>query len=334
MNQTSNHPDWDRVRPLLEGVHATAADLIHWSAEHPERVPGSELEPLIRWLLDDRENQVLFDRTRQFDRSLQEALLQGPRPDPGLANRLIAAVADHTAEPVAVTGHETVTDYQAWLDQQEWNRSADEPRADASGTLPDQGIKPEPDEVVDRLTKPSATRSDGQGRRRWWWAGATTLAVLAATALFVVFFNPRPVPPEMPYTAASLCQSALSWEPDGSNNAAWNADLNAAPDERAFPRHLIRLQARSWKRMEIDGDAQAVVYNLIPEGNDSELKAYVYVFRASAELDLPHQFGFRPTANQDYRVWSAACQQDLVFVLVFEGDEKRMRDLIKVQQVG
>lgn len=77
-----------------------------------------------------------------------------------------------------------------------------------------------------------------------------------------------------------------------------------------------------------------MVYDLIPPGNSSEPAARLYVFHSPHDYKLPAQFATRPLANRNYRVWSVACQQDLVYVLVYEGDEKRIGNLIRIQQVG
>lgn len=301
MSPDSSNSDFEKIRNQLEGVHGTSAE---WTLNADKL---NECADLKEWLQQSSDNQQLFDRLRDFDMSLLDAMMEVPQYDATFEERLKVLVG--SAELESKPGDETEADYQEFFDQ-----------ADA-------GVHTHP-------LPPADPGRKGGTPRKWWMTIAGSLVTTAAVVLVMFLFKPDPLAPEVSYTAEVLCDDSLSWNPNRSGGQAWNSDLAKAPGNRLFPSHLIRLQAQSWKEIEVAGDKQAVVYNLIPEGNLAELKAYVYVFKTDRDYQLPAEFDSHATSNRKYRFWSVACQQDLVFVLVFEGDEKRLQDLIKIQQVG
>lgn len=340
MNGSSNNKDFDRIRTQMECVDETASELIEASRgkSHSSQPDESfsqkpELADLVDWLNASNENQKQLDELQKLNDSIRDAVREVPALDPSWTERIKAQIAESGAAPSAevqidLDPTESAPDnesYQELFDETDrlaaLNNSSTQSDASTDLAKSESGSMP-----VDPV---STRRSFGQ-----WWIGAmATVGTVAATIALVVLLNPEQQDGKVDYSPEMLCAESLTWNPNKAP-ASWSADLSLAPQERFFPNHLIRLQARSWKRMEIDGDQDGVVYNLIPDGHLSELKAYVYVFKAGKDYQLPNQFDSHATSNRRYKFWSVACQQDLVFVLVYEGDEKRLQDLIKEQQVG
>lgn len=201
-------------------------------------------------------------------------------------------------------------DYQTWF-----------------GELDDHRAQMLREGVADQKVTPA------NGARRWFLVSGGVVATIVTTVLLFLFFRTGLPEQADVISAEQLCQNSLDWNPE-TLGGQWNEEVQQAPADRRFPAHLIRFRAQAWKTVAVEGDEQAVVYDLIPQDDLGSLKAYVYVLKPSQEYELPQQFDLIPDASYRYQFWSVACQQDLVYILVFEGDNHRTRDLIIQQEIG
>ncbi|MEE2642806.1 MAG: hypothetical protein VX768_19415 [Planctomycetota bacterium] len=354
-----NLPDnsmMEQIRQQMDCVHGSSRELLERPAgEHPE------LELLLEWLQASEENRKLFDRQKEEENEIRRAM-QAPRfqLETSKLDKMIRRLKDRVDHkpltekgdlPPAEKGSEVSAGHFRSIpladsiipEDSPASRSAVRQKVDGEfASLFAESEQQLSDDSISRaspgLAKNGALAggsSPASGGNRWWWMGtACSALILAGTVLLVQLWPPPSSPPQATYTAEMLCSDSLSWDPGSPVDTDWNENLDEAPEERRFPSHLVRHQARSWRLTSIQGDTQAVVYNLVPRGHLSEKKAYLYVFKTDRQVDLPHQFTSHPLANRKYRFWSVACQQELVFVLVFEGEEKRLPELVKFQEVG
>lgn len=173
-----------------------------------------------------------------------------------------------------------------------------------------------------------------KSRKNWIATVAASLLLVAASITTYVLMQPQPPAPVATISAETVCNESLSWNP---NLISGDWSFDDAPIDRAYPSHLMKYRSQGWKKIALDFDGDAVVYNLIPIDDLSQQKAYLYVFSATDEsFDLPQEFRLSPNANLKYRRWSLACQQqDLVYVLVYDSDQAdRVLNLVKAQEVG
>lgn len=177
-------------------------------------------------------------------------------------------------------------------------------------------------------------RKAPKSRKNWIATVAASLLLVAASITTFVLMQPQPPAPVATVSAETVCNESLSWNP---NHISGDWSFDDAPVNRAYPSHLMKYRSQGWKKIALDFDGDAVVYNLIPIDDLSQPKAYLYVFSAMDEsFDLPQEFRLSPNANLKYRRWSLACQQqDLVYVLVYDSDQAdRVLNLVKAQEVG
>lgn len=364
MKNLSNNSELELIRLQMNCVKGSANELIEKGTSESS---ADELPELIAWLQESPENRKRFDQLQQLDGLIRESIVSSivslgiagsefsetdaaqpisveanPQQTKALvaddfAERMKKQLASITdAEPTAEVADSEEPDYQSLFEQSDLQEQLLLEAPADSTHQPKVGVK-------DKAFVSGIDSGDGVGDRestgrrtstKWWIATAASVMGIALSITIAMMWNP-PVENSAPiYTAEMLCDQSLDWNPNGPSEFAWNQDLESAPADRLFPAHLIRHQAQSWRRIQIEGDEQAVVYNLVPEGHLSELKAYLYVFKTGKDYQLPSQFGSHPNANRKYKFWSLACQQDLVFVLVYEGDEKRLHELVKRQDVG
>jgi hypothetical protein len=331
-NKKNNERLWDELEcfPSLTPAELNAtANLNHDAlAQYPE---------LASWLQEDDRNREYLESRMRFDqalgRCLQETSGSQMSPEEQIANRVarnhrIKILLASKVREWAVSPTDEINSQSEGRTELEELEKADYPMLFAlDDSNKPSTVKDNPQEVS-TAEATIASRS----RRKLIWSTAVSGLIVAASVAMLVYLRPTMVPQPQQITAEILGNQALAWNPVGQ--PGWIMGMENAPIDRRFPGHLIKFQARSWRKMKIAGDNQAVVYNLIADDDLSSLQAYLYVFRGGDHFELPSQFDSIPDANLDYRFWSVVCQENLVYVLVFEGDQNRVLDLVKQQKVG
>ncbi len=302
MKNISNNSDFDLIRVQMNCADGSAEELIEKGSDAGSAV-ANDFRELIAWLRESAENRNRYNRLRRLDGLMRESTIHTASNTAETSNTAstIELDADGFAQRLkmkssAMGSDSSVTDLNAVdsidLDSKDSDSPDYQALFDQSDALEQELIQAREKISVashDPLeaTREPTTAGKSRSNRRWWIASAASVLTVALSITIALMWNPTENDPEPVYTAEMLCDQSLDWNPNGLSDFVWNQDVQSAPNDRLFPAHLIRHQARSWRRIDIEGDPQAIVYNLVPEGHLSELKAYLYVFKTDKDYQLP-----------------------------------------------
>jgi hypothetical protein len=171
------------------------------------------------------------------------------------------------------------------------------------------------------VISPEAKKPIGNRRRLMLvMGGFVAVAAIAWLGMFLSgWFQATPM---SVVSAEEFGREVLSW--DASEKALpWRSD--ESPSEYPLTKSLVGVRDASWKPFANRFDANGIVYDLAPAGEDA---AFLFVMHRNVTVTglqgLDH-----PIYSTSGKCVSAFEENGLVYVLVVEGDAKRLRRFVR-----
>ena len=268
----------------------------------------AEMDALRNWLEESDENQLLAAAVERCDQAIRDAMFDVPVPV-NLAARLKQAMRAEDAA-AALAAKELAAEIAD--DGTLCNRGS----AAWAALFDDEHPSADQTERVERPVSKAVQRIG-------FAAGlATALAGMVVLALIFsgVFDRTRP----QVVSAEELGFQALQWDPN-EDARPWSGDFAGLPT--AYPRSdQLNVFPSQWKKMPNQYDEAAIVFDLTPPGSD---QIFLYAIRPHDQFQVSSQFSQTPIYAAAGFCVGAYQADDLVYIVVVEGNKDRYRRVIK-----
>lgn len=131
------------------------------------------------------------------------------------------------------------------------------------------------------------------------------------------------VPPQV-VTAEELGFQALQWDPH-QDAGVWSDDFSGVPNAYP-PSKQLNVLPNQWRKMPNPYDESAIVFDLTPPGKG---QVFLYAIRSRDQFQISGQFSETPIYAAAGFCVGAYQSDDLVYIVVVEGNKDRYRRVIK-----
>ena len=268
----------------------------------------AEMDALRDWLDDSDENQAIAHAAERCDQAIRDAMFDVPVPV-DLAARIKMAI--QAEDSPAIRAAEKLAGVIA---DDGTLRGGD--RLLSAGLFDDQKL---PAAETENEIRPASKTT-----RRICVAVGLMTSLAGMVVLGLIFSGAFDGVPPQVVTAEELGFQALQWDPH-QDAGVWSDDFSGVPNAYP-PSKQLNVSPAQWKKMPNPYDESAIVFDLTPPGAG---QVFLYAIRSRDQFQISGQFSETPIYAAAGFCVGAYQTDDLVYIVVVEGNKDRYRRVIK-----